>query len=136
MGFITTSSKTCIYRVRSLADIRNIILPHFDNFPLITAKSVDYLLFKKAINMMVNKEHLNKEGINNFMKIRVSMNKGRELLSDENLSVFFPNLTPFPREVREIPLPVPHESWMAGFTAGEGSFMVNIGKSPNTKSGF
>lgn len=36
------------FRVSTLKDIINIIIPHFDNYPLITKKSSDYILFKQV----------------------------------------------------------------------------------------
>ena len=34
-------------RVSTLNDIIKVIIPHFDNYPLITKKHSDYVLFKK-----------------------------------------------------------------------------------------
>ena len=49
-------------RICSLEQIYTTILPHLDNYPLITQKHTDYLLFKKVILMMLNKEHFTQEG--------------------------------------------------------------------------
>ena len=44
------------YRVSSLNNLK-VILKHFDKYPLITQKQGDYLLFKEAVNLTINKEH-------------------------------------------------------------------------------
>lgn len=43
------------YTVSSIKQINDKILPHFENYPLITQKYSDYLLFKEAINLINSK---------------------------------------------------------------------------------
>ena len=62
-----------------------ILINHFDKYPLITSKWSDYQLWKKAFEMYLNKEHLTIEGIKKLVAIKASMNNG---LSDE-LKTFF-----------------------------------------------
>ena len=61
IGYISKPNKnsTVEFRVSTLDSIRNIIIPHFDNYPLITKKYSDYVLLKKII---FNKEHNTLEG--------------------------------------------------------------------------
>jgi len=67
-------------------------------YPLKTKKLADYILFKKAFNLILAKEHLTTEGLRKVVSIRASINKG---LSDE-LKAAFPNTIPTPRpEVEE-----------------------------------
>jgi len=53
--------ESCQLVVSSIKDLE-IIISHLDNYPLITQKRVDYLLFKQAIELIKNKEHLSLEG--------------------------------------------------------------------------
>ncbi len=46
IGKIVISKDTCTYRVDRLKDIFDIIMPHFDKYPLVTQKLADYILFK------------------------------------------------------------------------------------------
>jgi hypothetical protein len=73
-------------RVSSIEDLQ-VIINHFDKYPLITQKLADYILFKKAFELMNRKEHLTSEGLTRIIAIRASMNNG---LSPE-LKVAFPN---------------------------------------------
>ena len=40
--------KVCYWSVRNSKDLLNVIIPHFDQYPLQTCKGADYLLFKQA----------------------------------------------------------------------------------------
>ena len=118
-------------RIESLELISNLIIPHFDKYPLVTQKLADYLLFKTVVEMMKAKEHLTDAGIKKIVAIKASMNNG---LSAE-LYAAFPNLNPVTRPLVE-DKKVPHEQWIAGFTSGEGCYKVIVAKTPNTKVGF
>ena len=73
-----------------LEELINVIIPHFDKYPLLTQKRADYLLFKQVVIIMKNKEHLISEGLTKIISIRVSMNKGLT----ETLSTNFPGIIP------------------------------------------
>jgi hypothetical protein len=49
VGNITKAGKDSIkYRVSNVKDLTNVIIPHFDKYPLITQKLADYLLLSRA----------------------------------------------------------------------------------------
>nr|YP_009663726.1 hypothetical protein [Dactylella tenuis]QCW06863.1 hypothetical protein [Dactylella tenuis] len=104
------------YQVKSSKYLTTIIT-HFDKYPLITQKWSDYQLFKQALNLFNNKEHLTDEGFKKILNIRASMNLG----IPEELKMTFPNINPVLR-----PLPIVTEvndlNWLAGFASGEGCF--------------
>ncbi|RKF58324.1 hypothetical protein OnM2_068050 [Erysiphe neolycopersici] len=50
------NSSAVEFRVSILKDLVDVIL-HFENYPLITKKHSDYLLFKQIVLLMLNKEH-------------------------------------------------------------------------------
>ena len=77
---------TVEFRVSTLSDLINIIIPHFDKYPLKTKKHVDFLLFKDIVLLMKNKEHSTLEGIQNIVNIKASLNTGLT----ENLKEAFP----------------------------------------------
>jgi len=55
------------------------------------------MLFKKAYEIMLNKEHLNKEGLEKFIEVKASINKGLS----ESLKLAFPNITVLDKPQRE-----------------------------------
>jgi NADH:ubiquinone oxidoreductase subunit K len=78
------------FRVSTVKDLVDVIIPHFDNYPLNTKKYLDYLLFKKIVFKLLNKEHNTYEGLQDIVNIRSSLNLG---LSNE-LKKAFPGTVP------------------------------------------
>lgn len=116
------------FRVESVKEIVNYILPHFEKYPLITQKLADYLLFKDVVKMMINKEHLTKEGLKKIVSIKAVINLG---LPNE-LQLYFLDLIPTFRPLVQNKT-VPDGQWIAGFTSAEGCFKIIIVKRPNRK---
>ena len=122
------------YRVSGLDDL-NLIIDHFDNYPLLTRKHSDYLLFKEVINLMKKGKHLSLEGLNRIMSIKVSLNTGE---ISNTLSLAFPELKP--ALIPEIPNRNMQDlHWLAGFTdavaKGGGCFFIALKKSVGSKLG-
>jgi hypothetical protein len=81
------------YRVESISDLVNYIIPHLDKYPLISKKNADYELFKRIVHIMKDKLHLTEEGLQEIINLKASMNNGvtEELLAE------FPSTTPVER---------------------------------------
>lgn len=110
------------YRVSSLKNLQ-IITDHFDSYPLITQKRADYLLFKQAIALIKNKEHLSTEGLLKLVGIKATLNWG---LSDKFKESFptvkaavIPSVIYNTSDVK-----VKSLNWIRGFIEGEGCFQV------------
>ena len=58
-------------------EITNIIVPFFNENPIIGIKLYDYLDWCKIHSLMLNRSHLTVEGINSIRKIKSGMNTGR-----------------------------------------------------------
>lgn len=113
----------CDFTVSSLDQIITGILPHFDKYQLITHKQGDYLLFRKAVLMMKQGEHLTSKGLKSIINIRASMNRGLT----PALKEVFPNYLPETRPLIDVHTLLPiHPYWVAGFASGDGSFMAKI----------
>lgn len=115
----------CRYLVRASKELR-VIIEHFDKYPLITQKRADYELFKQAVELMSQKEHLTPEGIQKIIAIKASVNLGLA----EELKVAFPNTIPVPRPIvegKEIKDP----NWLSGFVSAEGCFLIVVKKKIN-----
>lgn len=87
----------CVFKVTSLNAILTKIIPHFDEYPLITQKKGDYLLFKQVALIMRYKEHLTEAGFQKIINIRASINWGL----NSNLKTNFPLFTSVPRPIVE-----------------------------------
>ena len=121
VGSITKDKRRCNYIVNGYSHLINVILPHFDAFPLITQKLADYLLFRMALlDYIKYKKHLTITGIESLVSIKASINLGLK----DNLKKSFSSLVPVARPVIDNQF-VPHEMWMAGFSSGEGCFFIH-----------
>ena len=112
------------FTVKSVKDLMNVIIPrpsavvrfareavflldpcqgqakkttHFEKYPLLTKKSVDFELFKEIVTLMYNKQHLDTDGLNKVMALKNSLNKGLTPFLSEN----FPNVNPIEISVRK-----------------------------------
>lgn len=108
------------YQVSSYKDIANKIIPFLDENRLLTSKYLNYMAFKQAINLMINKEHLTTEGIIKLQELANLMNTKRSFsekfnFTREHLTKHFITL-----------------GWLVGFVDGEGCFYFYIGKQTNT----
>ena len=70
--------------VYSLKEVK-IILKHFDKYTLYTKKRADFELWKRAFDLINNKEHLNNEGLQKIVEIKAIINRGD--LSENLLTV-------------------------------------------------
>ena len=89
MGIINVEkTKDAVHlKVTNLKDLE-VVIDHFDQYPLITQKLGDYELFKQAYFLVKNKEHLTLEGIQKLVGVKAGINRG--LTSD--LKEAFPDL--------------------------------------------
>lgn len=123
-GNISKQGKILVqYRVTSLKHLE-IIAEHFENYPLITQKKIDFELWKQVFEILKNKGHLTEKGLENIAAIKASMNKG---LSEE-LKTALPNINPVSKPTL-VDQTIKNPNWLAGFVSGEGTFIVSIFKS-------
>jgi len=119
------------YRVESIKDLQ-VIIDHFDMYPLLTCKLADYILFKKAFNIIKDKHHLTEKGLFLLIGIKSSLNLG---LNTE-LKQAFPNWEGYKVNRPDlVSRSIPNPNWLAGFSSGDSSFDIKISNSPSTKSG-
>jgi len=121
IGSISKSDNVAFYSIFSVKDLINIIIPHFDNFPLLTQKGADFILFKQVVNLINNKDHIKKEGLQQIINIKASMNLG----ISENLKSNFNKIIPVNRPIIKTEK-ILDPYWITGFVNGEGSFDVKI----------
>lgn len=130
VGSISYKQSMAYFRVQSLEQIYNVIIPYFDKYSLITKKLADYILFREIVMKMMQREHLNKEGLQTIVNIRASLNLGLS----EDLKAAFPKTIPVSRPLVENSK-IPDPEWIAGFTSGEGCFYVGAWEAPDRRLG-
>lgn len=119
------------YVVKKPKELFEIVIPHFDKYPLITQKKADFLLFKKVVTKIYNREHLNKKGLEELVSLKASSNLG---LSTK-LKLSFPHIIPVsrPEIVNQI---MPNLYWLVGFANGDGSFAIRKSKNSTLRHGY
>jgi len=119
------------YRVESIKDLQ-VIVDHFDKYPLVTCKSIDYIIFKKAFDLIKEQEHLTKEGLLKLVGLKSSLNLGLT----NKLKEEFSNWKDVEMSRPEYSFKgIPDPQWMAGFSSGDSSFNIKTSKSETTKLG-
>lgn len=135
IGYVSNPNKnsTVEFRVSTMKDLTNVIIPHFTNYPLLTKKYFDYMFFTEIVRLMSEKEHSTLQGIQKIVNNKASMNWG---LSNE-LKEAFPDTIAVKKEqiVNNYNTLVSAKEWMAGFSTGESNFFITVQKS-KTKSGI
>jgi len=63
------------YEARSIKDLTNTIIPHFDKFPLQTSKQEEFERFKKVCHIINQNHHLNKAGLVEIIKLSDNINR-------------------------------------------------------------
>ena len=105
------------YHVTSLSDILNIIIPHFDAYPCLTSKFLNFENWKTIALLLKNKEHLTVEGLQKIREISSSMNTGRNF--KEKYEYLKKSLNIDSNGNANYKLP---EHWVQTFIDGEGMF--------------
>jgi len=70
------TKKTAFYfRARSLRDCSDVIIPHFDSYPLLGWKERNYKIWREIILIIQSGAHLTPEGKDKIIKLRKNLNK-------------------------------------------------------------
>jgi len=113
--------KKSVYRVTNVNYLKDVIIPHFTKYPLISKKHIDFLLWSKVIKLILNKDHLNKEGFSKILSYYASINKG----VSKKVQEYFPNIIPVDRPIISLPDTL-NPQWVSGFVAGDGGFSIYV----------
>ena len=70
------------YRVRDLNGLLR-ICKFFEKHKLRTKKQIDFLKFRDVVRMILNREHLSKEGIDKITKVISAMNNRAKLIEQD-----------------------------------------------------
>lgn len=128
-GIYTHAGNMYRYKVSSIKDILNVVIPHFDKYPLVTQKRADFEILKQII-LILSKGPLKPSDLQEVINLKAGLNNG---LSPA-LKLAFPDTVEPTRQ--EIPFKgIPSPFWICGFTEGEGSFYIYLAKNSRLKTG-
>lgn len=129
--YYKSSDNTYRWKVSNIKDLSNVIIPHFNKYPLVTQKRADFELFIQIVEILKSKDHINSKGLQQIVNLKASLNLGLT----ENLKTSFPNTVPEPRPIIRFN-GIPDPNWLSGFAAGEACFFISIYKSLKSKLGL
>ena len=62
------------YEVRSIKDLIQKIIPHFENYPLLTSKKKDFEVFKEICRLVYSNQHKNSDGLKRILELSANIN--------------------------------------------------------------
>lgn len=119
------STGTLKLRVSKLSDILDKIITHFENFPCLTSKALNFQDWKKVALLMKDSQHLNPQGLEQIKTILKNMNKNRTFEDKYNYCVTKIGLQPNGDVKIELP-----SDWVHSFIDGEGTFYNYLASKP------
>ena len=69
-----SSDKTVKFEARSVKDLVERIIPHFEKYPLISSKRKDFLIFAEICKMMYSQDHLKRDGFEKIVNLSCQLN--------------------------------------------------------------
>ena len=129
VGSVTKDNSKGQFFIRDRKTIEAIILPIFDNYPLLTSKYFDYLRFKKALALLNNTDLSKKEKDTKLLNLKNSKIP-HEYKSPAWNNVYLP--------LKDIYLvkAIMSKAWLIGFIEAEGSFYLTSKDSKRIVHGF
>jgi hypothetical protein len=91
------TSNSIKYTVSDMNSLINVIIPHFNKYPLLTQKAADFALFVQIVNLRKTGAHLTMNGLKTIINLKASMNLG----ISEKLAAEFSPVNPVNRLVVE-----------------------------------
>lgn len=80
------SDKTVKFEIRALDRLAGVVVPHFQQFPLLSGKKRDFLHFAKIIGLMSQKAHQSIDGLKAIVEEAFAMNpSGKRKFSKEKI---------------------------------------------------
>lgn len=76
-GKFYLSREAVYFRVTKYSDIYNKVIPFFKKYTVIGVKGLDFKDFCIAADMMKDKKHLTRQGLDQIQKIKTRMNRAR-----------------------------------------------------------
>lgn len=124
--YLRKNKNICVYRINKLRDLNETIIVHFDSYPLLSGKYSDYIYWKKSVDLMLLKEHLNKIGFLSILKLYASINRGMS----KQVTKIYSTIEPYPKIISSLPKNL-DPNWVSGFVAGDGSFVLGLRNNTN-----
>ena len=81
------SDKTLKYETRCIKDLIERVIPHFEQYPLLSSKREDFERFAQICRMMHAGDHLTREGFKEVVKLASKVNAGKRKFPREAIKL-------------------------------------------------
>ena len=98
--YLRSDRNIAVYRVSKIESLRDIIIPHFKVYSLISQKSIDFYFWCKVVEIISKKEHLSQSGFLTILSYYASINRG----ISKKVLMYYPNIKPVIRHSVNLPL--------------------------------
>lgn len=122
MYYFEISSPKALIKVRK----------HFEEYPLQSTKQIHFKLWCECLELILNKEHLTKDGFSKILSIKSVFPKGLP----EALIKAYPHIVPLIKPEHILSKTPLNPYWIAGFTQADGSFSLGYAKVASYKLGY
>jgi len=79
------SDRTFKYEARSVGDLLDLVVPHFERFPLRGSKAKSFTAFADVCRMIEQGDHLRRDGVRCIIDTAYEMNLGKRRLTRDEL---------------------------------------------------
>lgn len=140
-GYITINENTnsAEFTVKSMTDLLDIIIPHFKQYPLHSAKQYSFLMLVLIVDILKDKKHYDPQVLAQLIKMIYSMNEvtNRTITQEKALFSFLGiPYVDFCSVKPELTYPLLNPAFLAGLIDGDGSFHVSFLAGGKIKPGF
>ena len=129
VGSITKDGTKAQFFIRNRKVIESVIIPIFDNYPLLTSKHFDYIKFKKGLAI------LNNVDLNKREKNAKLLNIKNSILETGYMSPAWKNVNLALNSVNDVNQ-IMSNAWLVGFIEAEGSFYLVSKEAKRIVHGF
>lgn len=105
-----------------MKDLNEIIIPHFNNFSLLSTKVVNFYTWVKCIELINNKKYKNEKDFYVLLSLYASMGKG----PSKKVKEIYPNLIPAIKSTYIKPKGELYEYWLSGYFCMYCNFNVDV----------
>lgn len=113
------------YHITALPSILEKIIPHFEAYPCLTSKNLNFLDWKQIALIMSKKEHLTIKGMEKIIKLASKMNTDRSFKDKYEYCNKFLGLTSLPNGEFETKYDLPAH-WVQTYLTGESMFYTYV----------
>jgi len=122
VGNIYLGKRQCQLRITKLTDLLNVIIPHFTKYPLLTKQVLKFKLWKRAVLIFKNEQHLTNPGRLLILRLYVSIVNAIPFTFSEH----FPNLVPISMPKYNLNISKLNGWWISGYFSINCNFELNV----------